>query len=574
MTTSKANKHEKQPWIRGVNIGGWLVLERFITPYFFALTDCHLRGDFHFYPNQVDAPPTSSHIYKPMDKEALSKCKPVQPYPVEEYTLTKAFNNKTIAREYMKIHWDNFVKRDDIRKLKEGGVTHIRVPLGHWIMGDIRDDEPWVDGGWTYFKRLVEWCREEEIEVWPDIHTAPGSQNGFDNSGMLLDHPTCHGWDMDDPSAPDTKFKSSDEVKLSDNVLRSLKAVDDITAAIAKDNMTDVVTGFGILNEPFANCHQEVIRKFDNLAFDIVRKNMGEGTNIYIGDVFNATKFNDGFWTDPKYKGTFLDSHYYHVFDERPRHLSPRQHIALVCQHNHHDTVSCCYEDEGKKTVPSKGISRIIGEWSASFDTLVSDKLDVVMAGIASTGVAPEFNREISEERKAFLRNFVEAQMVTYEAADSHVSSGWFYWTFKMEGGAFAEWDFGRGQEEGWIPKIPAPTTSSNDLFGTCYDIIFRTNDNVTIIHEFPDPKSLDPSNWQGFSIDDDVVVSHGESLQMDMNGEWYNPSQSSSGHVSMMNGMIVFSVLVGFVGIYRLITSSRRSKKGYFPIHEHEEKN
>ena len=60
----------------------------------------------------------------------------------------------------------------------------------------------------------------------------------------------------------------------------------------------------------------------------------------------------------------------------------------------------------------------------------------------------------------------------------------------------------------------------------------------------------------------------------MDMNGEWYNPSQSSSGHVSMMNGMIVFSVLVGFVGIYRLITSSRRSKKGYFPIHEHEEKN
>ena len=72
------------------------------------------------------------------------------------------------------------------------------------------------------------------------------------------------------------------------------------------------IAGFGILNEPFANCHQEVIRKFDNLAFDIVRKNMGEGTNIYIGDVFNATKFNDGFWTDPKYKGTFLDSHYYH----------------------------------------------------------------------------------------------------------------------------------------------------------------------------------------------------------------------------------------------------------------------
>lgn len=74
------------------------------------------------------------------------------------------------------------------------------------------------------------------------------------------------------------------------------------------------------------------------------------------------------------------------MFDERPRHISPRQHIALVCRHNHHDTVACCYEDEQMKTIPSSGISRIIGEWSASFDTLVCDKLDVVMAGIAANG--------------------------------------------------------------------------------------------------------------------------------------------------------------------------------------------
>jgi hypothetical protein len=48
--------------------------------------------------------------------------------------------------------------------------------------------------------------------------------------------------------------------------------------------------------------------------------------------------------------------------------------------------VACCYEDEAKMEVPSRGIRRIIGEWSASFDTLVCDKLDVVMAGIAENG--------------------------------------------------------------------------------------------------------------------------------------------------------------------------------------------
>ena len=118
-------------------------------------------------------------------------------------------------------------------------------------------------------------------------------------------------------------------------------------------------------------------------------------------------------------------------------------------------------------TVPSKGIRRIIGEWSASFDTLVCDKLDVVMAGIAEngeysttdttfhqsyanlifsanlhdfSGTAAEFDRQIPSDRKAFLRNFVEAQMISYEAKEEGVSDGWFYWTLKMEGGAFAEW--------------------------------------------------------------------------------------------------------------------------------------
>ena len=69
------------------------------------------------------------------------------------------------------------------------------------------------------------------------------SQAPFDNSGLLLDTPTCHGWDMDNASAIDPPPNTSGEVVLSKNVLRSLKAVEDITAAIARDNMTDTVTG-------------------------------------------------------------------------------------------------------------------------------------------------------------------------------------------------------------------------------------------------------------------------------------------------------------------------------------------
>jgi hypothetical protein len=121
----------------------------------------------------------------------------------------------------------------------------------------------------------------------------------------------------------------------------------------------------------------------------------------------------------------YLDSHYYHVFASTPRAFSPRQHIAYVCEHNRRDLEGCC---EGE------GLRRIMGEWSASFDTLVCAKLDDVMASYAATGKFLEAGRQIPPERQKFLRKFVEAQMVVWEG---DVSDGWFYWNFKMEGGAF-----------------------------------------------------------------------------------------------------------------------------------------
>ena len=288
-------------WIRGVNVGGWLLMERFITPYMFAITSCHLEGDFCWYPGQISAPALESDDHKYCD---LFQCKPHlidsvvggKDYPTDEYTLAKSFPNKALAREYLTYHWDNFVTKNDVKAMKEAGVTHVRVPLPHWIMGDIKEDEPWIDGQWFYFLRFVGWCDEYDIQVWPDVHTAPGSQNGFDNSGQLLqDYPTCKHW-------------TSSE----DNVKRSLKAIKDISEAIMRDNIRKVVTGFGILNEPFLDCDVSVVKSFYNEALKTVRNVMGEDTSVYIGDMFDAKSWNDGWWKNEDYSSTYLDSHYYH----------------------------------------------------------------------------------------------------------------------------------------------------------------------------------------------------------------------------------------------------------------------
>lgn len=517
-TTAATNIHPRlhpprHPYIRGVNIGGWLLSERFITPYLFALTTCHLEGNFCSYPDQASGPQDPSDPEYIACSDATYNCRPVRTslsrigrvrtpgdetrldYPVSEFDILSTFTDKDIAQRYMERHWDTFVTKDDLRKLKEAGVTHLRVPFGYWVRGDIADGEPWVDGGWHYFRRLVHWCREIGLEVWADLHGAPGSENGFDNSGHYLRKDTCLGWS----SSPA-------------NVARTVEIVRDIAHGLVEDDLLDVVTGFGLLNEPFPDCDRTVLETYYNDGLAAVRDIVGPDISVFVSDSFHADTWNNGFWTDPEtHSNTYLDTHPYHVFFEAGRAFSPRQHIEYVCQYNTRDVLNCCYEDAPNNTVVSKGISRIIGEWSAAVDTLPTELEIAIMNHIAANGTALMLDREMTPDRKKFLKNFVEAQMVAYEEAQVGTSSGHIYWNFKMEGRAFLEWDFLSGVEEGWIPHYPQPNVSSVDLFGSCYDIIYRTNDSYALVDEYPNPKDLDWTAWQGWSVDDDFVVNDGK---------------------------------------------------------------
>lgn len=80
---------------------------------------------------------------------------------------------------------------------------------------------------------------------------------------------------------------------------------------------------------------------------------------------------------------------------------------------------------------------------------------------------------------------------------------------FDPRGGAFAEWDFLRGIREGWMPRLPAPSVDSQDLYGTCYEIYNRTSDDYgSIVEEYPDPRTLDWTQYQGWDATDDFVLS------------------------------------------------------------------
>lgn len=44
-------------------------------------------------------------------------------------------------------------------------------------------DSPYISGAQTYLDRAIGWANQTGLKVWIDLHGAPGSQNGFDNSG-------------------------------------------------------------------------------------------------------------------------------------------------------------------------------------------------------------------------------------------------------------------------------------------------------------------------------------------------------------------------------------------------------
>ena len=112
--------------------------------------------------------------------------------------------------------------------MKAAGLSAIRIPLGYWAV-DLRDDEPYVAGQYPYLIQAVQWAREVGLQVMIDLHGAPGSQNGQDNSGLI---------------GP-VLFASN-----SSNRDRSLDVLRNLTEEFSQSVYGGAVTAIELLNEP------------------------------------------------------------------------------------------------------------------------------------------------------------------------------------------------------------------------------------------------------------------------------------------------------------------------------------
>ena len=68
--------------------------------------------------------------------------------------------------------------------------------MGYWSIPLTSEDtkvstdaSPYIPGAWPYFLQALDWAKSHSLNVIVDIHGAPGSQNGYDNSGQRTQPP-------------------------------------------------------------------------------------------------------------------------------------------------------------------------------------------------------------------------------------------------------------------------------------------------------------------------------------------------------------------------------------------------
>jgi glucan 1,3-beta-glucosidase len=178
--------------VRGLNIGGWLVLEPWITPSIF---------------------------------EGLDQSRGI----VDEFTLAQKLPVAQ-AQQILKVHWDTWCNFTDFQKIANAGFNTVPIPTGYWAYA-LEDGETYTQGAAPYLDAAVDWARATGLKVWIDLLGALGSQNGFDNSGHRIISP---GWQQ------------------GDTVAQTLQVLSMISKKYAQPQYQDIIVAIELLNEPLS----------------------------------------------------------------------------------------------------------------------------------------------------------------------------------------------------------------------------------------------------------------------------------------------------------------------------------
>ncbi len=363
--------------IIGTNLGNWLVLERWMKPDVFEGTGAE-----------------------------------------DEVWLARTLSKEDLQAK-MKLHRDTYVTEEDFRYLADMGFEYLRIPVPFFIFGD-RD--PFV-GCLEYLDKAFEWAKTHGLQILIDLHTVPGSQNGYDNGGITGVCKWC---------------KNPEEVEFALSVLERLGE---------RYGSHPALYGIEVLNEPIswivyktapstgkAKDKEEAkgsgyvpmkfLKPFYLEAYKRLRKHLGLDKVIVFHDGFRLSKWKK-FFKQNKLENVAIDTHIYIFAMEMycPIHVPLAYKIYIdICTRQLKSL---------QKIVPV-----LVGEWCLCNKYAVAAKDE--------------------ETRKARYRKILSLELEAWNKGQ-----GWFYWNYQLLRDREVatdfpwkeSWDLARCIKRGYITK-------------------------------------------------------------------------------------------------------------------------
>ncbi|TVY53773.1 putative glucan 1,3-beta-glucosidase D [Lachnellula cervina] len=389
---------------RGVNIGGWLSLEPFITPSLFVAGT------------------------------------------VDEWTLAQSLGAN--AKATLEKHYATFVSEQTFKDIADAGLDHVRIPFSYWAVVTY-DGDPYVyRTSWRYLLRGIEWARKYGLRINLDVHGLPGSQNGWNHSGRL----GPIGW-----------LNGTDGTL---NAQRSLDLHDRLSKFFAQDRYKNIIAFYGLCNEPkMTALKTSDVLDWTTSAFTMVRKN-GITAYVVFGDGFMGLNNWQGKLQGNS--GLVLDVHQYVIFNADQIAYNHNKKVTYVCSDTgggwiqqteqslnvatgFGPTIFAEWSQADTDCAPNLNNVGAGTRWEGNYNigdssTTVTSPDCPTKNSQCSCDSANGDPSTYSATYKQFLQMFAEAQMASFEKG-----WGWFYWTWITEDAT--QWSYQLGMQAGILPK-------------------------------------------------------------------------------------------------------------------------
>ncbi len=385
--------------IRGVNLGNWLVLEKWMSPKLFEGTTAE---DEYYLPTQLD---------------------------------------RSVYEARIRQHRAEYITERDFITMRAIGLNTIRIPVPYFIFGD----RPPFIGCIEELDKAFAWAERYGLKILIDLHTAPDSQNGFDNGGICG---VCK-WSQT-PEEVEFVLNLLEKLAKRYGQRKGLFGIQPINEPVSEEmwETMGVATRYKPVDPELAegsrgNTH-EFLEQFYNDAYDRIRPNIADDKYVVFHDGFTLHAWKN-FFAQERLKNVILDTHQYLMMAEMTGcEQTLDGYLQFIREH---------YEEEIAKV--EAYVPVIVGEWCI-FNSLAVGK-DTKGGQTELNGISFDDAAEVGEEEKQRIyMTLAKAQLEAWSK-----THGYFYWSYKLLLDTVHEpqwrgwdcWDLARSIDQGWFPE-------------------------------------------------------------------------------------------------------------------------